>query len=292
MRRFALSLALLLTAAPAFAQDMPLTQVLIDGEGWKRVAEGYQSVSSLAADREGNVFIADLPSKRINRLDKDGNARPHVNLKDGLTGLCVAPDGRLFGCQPTRRRIVAFGTQGDTPIIDNIDATNLAVASNGDVYCAVPRDLAVYRIVDGKRHKVDSAVVSPSALTLWPDEGTLVIGYPASDYLWACRIEKDGTLGAKDRYYALRLTNGREGGRVAQMTEDDARRLYAATSEGVQIYDPTGRMSGVVLKPERGDVTAVTIGGAGHSNLYIGIGGKVYARKIKSKGAFPLVPKK
>ena len=51
-------------------------------------------------------------------------------------------------------------------------------------------------------------------------------------------------------------------------------------------------MSGVLLKPERSDVTAVTIGGPGHATLYIGCGSKVYGRKIKSKGAFPLVPKK
>ncbi|MBM3984065.1 MAG: hypothetical protein FJ304_28125 [Planctomycetes bacterium] len=38
MTRFLLSPALLLSAAlPALAQDMPLSQILIDGEGWKQV---------------------------------------------------------------------------------------------------------------------------------------------------------------------------------------------------------------------------------------------------------------
>jgi gluconolactonase len=292
MRRFAPCFLALLFASPAVTQDMPLSQVLIDGEGWKTVAEGYDAVSSLAADRDGNIYIADLPGRRLHRLDGQGQAKPFGNLKDGVSGLCVAADGRIYACQPTRRRIVFLGSQGETPVVENIDATSCIVTTTNEIYCTVPRDLGVYRIANGKRQKVDDAVVAPAALTLWPDEATLVIGYPSSSYLWACRIEKDGSLSAKDRYYALRLPRGQEGSGVTQMTEDDAKRLYAATHEGVQIYDPTGRMSGVLLKPERGDVTAVTIGGPGHSTLYIGCGSKVYGRKIKSKGAFPLVPKK
>ena len=244
-------------------------------------------VTSLAADREGNIYIADPAGRHLHRLDKEGQVKPFGNLKDGVSGLCVAADGRLFVCQPAKRRIIVLGSQGETPVIDNIDATSLVVTSAGDIYCTVPRDLAVYRISNGKRHKVDDAVVAPSALTLWPGESTLVIGYPGSSYLWACRIEKDGSLSAKDRYYALRLPHGEEASGVTQMTEDDAKRLYAATREGVQVYDPTGRMSGVLLKPERSDVTAVTIGGPEHATLYIACGSKVYGRKIKSKGAFP-----
>jgi sugar lactone lactonase YvrE len=291
MRRLVACFFALLIASPTLAQDMPLSQVLIDGEGWKVVASGYDTVTSLAADRSGNVYIADPTGRRLHRLGADGQVKPFGNLKDGVSGLCVAPDGRIFACQPARRRIVALSAQDESTIIENIDATSLVVTSTGEIYCTVPRDLAVYRISNGKRHKVDDAVVGPAALTLWPDEATLVIGYPASSYLWACRIEKDGSLTAKDRYYALRLPHGEKAGHVAQMTEDDAKRLYAATREGVQIYDPTGRMSGVLLKPERSDVTAVTIGGPDHATLFIGCGSKVYGRKIKSKGAFPLIPK-
>lgn len=292
MRRLAACIVTLVVTSPALAQDMPLSQVLIDGENWKVVAEGYDTVTSLAADRDGNIYIADPAGNRLHRLDKERKGAPFGNLKQGVSGLCVAPDGRVLACQPTRRRIVALSADGETPIIENIDATSLVVTVAGDIYCTVSRDLAVYRISEGKRYKVDDAVVAPSALTLWPDEGTLVIGYPGSSYLWACRVEKDGSLSAKERYYALRLPRGQETSGVTQMTEDDAKRLYAATREGVQIYDPTGRMSGVLLKPERSDVTAVTIGGPEHSTLYIACGSKVYARKIKSKGAFPLVPKK
>jgi enterochelin esterase family protein len=292
MKRLSCCFVLLLcTTAPAAAQDMPLSEILVSGEGWKAIPGTFEEIASLAADRQGNVYIADPARRRIDRIDPQGKVAAFHNAKDPIHGICFASDGKLYGCQPSRRRIVVIGSE-EMPVVENIDATSLVVTRHGVIYCTVPRDLAVYRIEPGQvRRRVDEAVVAPAAVTLWPDEGTLIIGYPASAYLWACRIDKDGSLSGKDRYYSLRLAHGKTGSAVAQMTEDEKRRLYAATEEGVQIYDPTGRMSGVLLKPERAPVSAVTIGGADHSTLYIGCGHQVFARRITTKGAFPVVAK-
>ena len=43
MRRLAPCFLALFVASPALAQDMPLSQVVIDGEGWKVVASGYET---------------------------------------------------------------------------------------------------------------------------------------------------------------------------------------------------------------------------------------------------------
>ena len=61
MIRVAVLSVLLLAAVPCFAQDMPLTQVLIPGEQWELVAKGYQFTEGPAVDRQGNVFFVDVP---------------------------------------------------------------------------------------------------------------------------------------------------------------------------------------------------------------------------------------
>ena len=81
---------------------------------------------------------------------------------------------------------------------------------------------------------------------LWPDEGHLVIGEADGAYLWAVRIEKDGSFGPGDRYYSLR-TRPNEKMHVAAMTMDAGYLLYACTPLGIQVFDPTGRLSGVIL---------------------------------------------
>src|SRR5262249_2472738 len=48
---------LLLIAAPAAAQDTPLSQILLEGESWHVVAKGYDSFRRLYADKDGNVYV-------------------------------------------------------------------------------------------------------------------------------------------------------------------------------------------------------------------------------------------
>ena len=55
----------------ATAQDMPITQVLIDGEDWELIGEGYGFTEGPAVDAEGNVFFSDPKNHRIYRAGLD-----------------------------------------------------------------------------------------------------------------------------------------------------------------------------------------------------------------------------
>ena len=54
------------------AQDMPITQVIIDGKGWELVGQGYKFTEGPAADAQGNVFFTDQPNNRILKWSTDG----------------------------------------------------------------------------------------------------------------------------------------------------------------------------------------------------------------------------
>jgi sugar lactone lactonase YvrE len=195
VKRLVLS-AVLLLAGAARAQDMPLSQILIEGEGWRAVEKSAAPTfpdPARTTSRKGMTFTAD-------------------------------------------------GLKGHGP-------------------------------------------ASPSGVVLWPDEGTLVVGDRAGKHLWAFRVEKDGSLTCGERYYALRVKPGQTASGVTALTADSAGRLYACTPLGVQVFDPTGRLSGVLLKPGEGDLTAIAFGGEKHDTLFVLCGGKVYARKTQARGA-------
>ena len=73
------------------------------------------------------------------------------------------------------------------------------------------------------------------------------------------------------------------------MTFDKAGRIYVSTNAGLQMFDPTGRLGGVIDTPHY--FTANTVfGGTDFTWLYIagfdkGGGDKIYRRKMKSPGA-------
>src|SRR5437868_2212006 len=70
--RVALILWLMLLAPSlAPAQDMSLSGVLIDGQGWQLISEGYKFTEGPAADAEGQVYFTDIPNNRIHKIGLD-----------------------------------------------------------------------------------------------------------------------------------------------------------------------------------------------------------------------------
>jgi gluconolactonase len=165
-----------------------------------------------------------------------------------------------------------------------------AASSNHVLYTLNGEDrlLVVSLPKDRKQTTKLSDLVKPTCLTLWPDEGQLVIGDAGGKFLWTARVEKDGMLGTPDRYYSLRVKPGEKGSGVTAMVMDTRNLLYAATTLGVQVFDPTGRLCGVMLPPANENMTAITIGGKDANQLFIACGDKIYSRKIQGKAAYTL----
>src|SRR5262249_25637554 len=145
----------------------------------------------------------------------------------------------------------------------------------------------IMRAKQVETHFMFEGLTTPTCLTLWPDEGQMVIGESESAWLWAVRIEADGKLGAGDRDYSLRTDRGRKT-KVTALVMDAGRLLYACTPEGIQVFDPTGRLCGVILSPAKEEMTAITIGGEKGDTLFVAVGDKVYSRKIQRKAVYTL----
>ncbi|MCP6768797.1 SMP-30/gluconolactonase/LRE family protein, partial [Klebsiella pneumoniae] len=89
----------------------------------------------------------------------------------------------------------------------------------------------------------------PTGIVFTPDQGTLVVADAAGKHLYAFRVEKDGSLTGKEGYYTLRLPVGQQASGAGAMCVDTAGRLYVTSTVGVQCFDPTGRLNGVLLNP-------------------------------------------
>ncbi|QJW95904.1 hypothetical protein FTUN_3458 [Frigoriglobus tundricola] len=172
----------LAASSPAFAQDMPLSQILIDGEGWKKVA-----------------------------------GKPEKPKKADPT--------ELPGNKP-----------GEPPLFSTVRS-----ASGGTIY------------VSG----LDT------------------------NYLWAYPANAKGVAGIGARYCPLRTRPG-EPGAPCSLTADKGGRIYAATEIGVQVFDPDGRLCGVMTPAAEGKPENLAFEG---DTLTLWIGDTKYARKLNTTGA-------
>ncbi len=247
--RITLTVALLLAAAAgAGAQDMPLSTILVKNDGWKEAAKDLKQINWLGSDETGRVILRDADGwavlSPVGELTKKGH--------EGIAG--------VDSVQPTVHTKTGF---------------TYAIAVGNVVLQKSPRAF--------DKLSVPEKLSVPSGLVAWPDGGTLVVGDAKGNHLWAFKVEKDGKLSAGERYYPLRTKPDEIESHVTALAMDNENRLYACTPLGVQVFDPTGRLCGVVSKPGDGDLTGVALGGKDGDTLYVACGDKVYSRKVQVK---------
>jgi gluconolactonase len=292
MTKWHYAAAVLLLAAPAAAQDMPLSQILVEGEPWRLAAEGYQFTEGPAADRHGNVFFVDVPASKIFKLDLASGAVSLFAENTGrASGLKFAADGRLFACQNGARAIVAYDEKGQpTTICNDIDVNDLVLTHDNHVYVTDPRNHRVWHVDPrGAKRMVDEGIERPNGIALWPDQRTLVVADSAGEYLWNFRITDDHSLEFKQPYSMLQLTTaavraGEKRSGADGVTVDAVGRVYVASQAGLQVFDTAGCLSGVIAKPQEKALSNVVFAGANLDLLVVTSADKVYWRKTQARG--------
>ena len=83
------------------------------------------------------------------------------------------------------------------------------------------------------------------------------------------------------------LPVGKESASGDGATTESNGRYFVTTELGVQIFDPAGRLAGIIAKPDaNGKVVSVEFAGKNHNILYVAAGEKIFGRKLKVTGHF------
>ena len=287
LRTWCLGTVLLLISSFAFGQDLPLSGVLLDGKDWELVGEGYKFTEGPAVDAKGQVYFTDIPESKIYKIDLDGKVSVFVENSQKTNGLMFGPDGKLYGCQSGSKKIVAFDEKGQAETIaEGLDSNDLVVGSKGGIFVTDPPGGRVWYINPQREKRVVAEGLKPNGVILTPDEGTLVVTDGQEPTLWTFRVEADGSLKHKERFYGpLRMVIGQTGTGSDGMTVDSIGRLYVTTRAGLQMFDPIGRMGGVIHKPVRDKpLSNVCFGGPKLNVLYVTAGDKVFRRETQATG--------
>ena len=282
-------IAVLCLVLPASAQDLPLSQILIPGEEWELVAEGYQFAEGPAADREGNLFFADSSAAIIYKLD---HATKKITVFADHTyltgGMMVGPDGLLYAAQAGENRIAAYSPDGKYKIIaSDISVDDLVVAGDNSIWFTDPAGGRIWYV------SPDRVTVKPVAENLRPDgiilahrEGTVVVTDSEKPHLWAFRAELDGSLTAGAPVFApLRLPYETAKPGSGGMTVDTQDRVFVAATLGIQVFDTEDRFSGVIDTPVRGSGPSnLTFAGPNFAYLYVTTPHALYRLRTATAG--------
>lgn len=256
------------------------------GNGWELVSQGHKLTGGLAAEKDGNVFFTDAPNDRIYRVGLDGKVSVFKQDTGGATGLMFGLDGRLYACQNGRRRIVAYTMDGKEAVIaEGVNSNDLAITARGEIYFTDPDHRRIWFVdAKGQARVVHEGIEFPNGIRLTGDQAFLIVDDSANRSVWSFQVQPDGSLANGDACYRLEAPDESSGTGADGLTLDTEGWLYVTTKLGIQVFDPAGRVSAILAKPQPGSISSAALGGVNRDMLYVTAGDKVFKRPMKRRG--------
>lgn len=273
------------------SKNQYLSDLLIPGEDWELVGQGYQFTEGTATNAAGEVFYQDIPTSKTYKVGLDGKPVTLATNAKRASGTSFGPDGKRYTVAGGTKQILSYdANEKETVVADSISGNDIAVASNGNIYITSPNGstnpgkLILIR-PNGEKVVVDEGLKFPNGLTLSPDQTQLYATESASHWVWIYKIKPDGTLTYKQRYGWLHVPDTEENAWSDGLRCDTAGRVYVTTRIGIQVMDQLGRVNAIIpAPPANGQTSNVCFGGPGLNILYVTSGDKVFRRKLKTMG--------
>jgi gluconolactonase len=267
-----------------------LQDIVSSGEGWKLVGEGYKFTEGPATDKDGEVSFNDIPSNKTYTLDAAG--KPTVRLSDSkrANGMAFGPDGRRYTVATATSQVLAYGADEGNPdvVAEGFRGNDLVVRHDNSIYVTNPDPKEPGKVwyisPKGEKKVVDEGLKFPNGVMVSPDQTLLYVADSRTHWVYSYQIQPDGSLAHKQRYYHLHVPDTADDSGADGMCVDRDGRLYVATRMGIQICDQAGRVNCIIPTPN-GRVSNVTFGGSNFDVLYATCGDKVFARKMRVRGA-------
>lgn len=272
--------------AQNFAGDMALSKVLIEGENWRLVGRGFGFTDGACTDESGRFYFSGRQGGKnsIFRINHQDEIEVFIEDAPGVSGLAFGPDGRLFGCRWGKNDVFVFDENNQINILStDTHANDLVISHKGEIFYTSENGL-MFLDAYGKKSKVTDAISGPNGICFSPDMGVLTVSEYTGTKVWAFAVVPGKGAFHGDTYMTMRSPSVGSSCRGDGMTVDTAGRYYVTTAIGLQMFDATGRISGVIAKPSKAGMSNVAFSGPGRHYLYATCGDTIYKRKTKAQG--------
>ena len=269
-----------------------LNNLLIPGEDWELVGEGYKFTEGTAVNAKGEVFYLDIPVSKCYKVENDGKLIALTTDTKRASGTCFGPDGKRYTAAGGTKQILSYdANEKEIIVADSLGGNDLVVANNGNIYITSPNGSTMpgklYLIrPNGEKLVVDEGLKFPNGVTISPDQTQLYATESASHWVWVYKIRPDGTLAHKQRFGWLHVPDWEENSWSDGLKCDTAGRVFVTTRIGIQVLDQLGRVNAIIPAPaSNGQTSNLCFGGPDFNIMYVSAGDKVFRRKLRTKGA-------
>lgn len=179
--------------------------------GWafgKEQGDMHSFLEGPSFDREGNLYVVDIPYGRILRVSPEGRFTQVAEYDGWPNGLKIHKDGRIFIADHLRGILALDPATGKIePVLSRVrreglkGVNDLVFAGNGDLYFTDQGQTGlqepagrVYRLdANGRVDCLIDTVPSPNGIVLSPDEKHLFVAATRANQVWRLPLHADGT---------------------------------------------------------------------------------------------------
>jgi gluconolactonase len=251
---------------------------LVDSPEVECLARGFEFTEGPLWCPDGSLLFQDNKAERTYRLDPDRSVhllRDHTGAANGQT---FGPDGRVVFCEQNGRQVSRMNRDGTGVETLAEHWAGRRLNSPNDIVCrsdgiayftdppygVKPGDRAlhfqgVYGLdlrpgASGQRGLEPQLLLDdfekPNGLAFSPDEGILYICDTARYHIRAFDVEPSGSLRTGSGRVFAPMDPDTPGGPDGVKVDREGR-VYAAVAQGIWVYEPDGRLLGIIALPAR-----------------------------------------
>jgi gluconolactonase len=281
---------------------------LIESETIERLAGGFQFTEGPLWQPDGSLLFQDIKAERTYRLGPDRSVQLVRERTGAANGQTYGTAGSIVFCEQTGRRISRLSSsEGQVEAVAETwsgarlnSPNDIVCRSDALIYFTDP----AYGVEPSRRALHFQGVYSlnlsrsgsdalrlladdfekPNGVAFSPDERTLYVCDTGRYHIRAFDVELDGSLRTGSSRVFARLDPGQPGGPDG-MKVDRAGRIYVAVALGVWVFEPDGRLLGILSMPARPSNLAWC--GADARGLAITAVDAVYHVRLRVDGIMP-----
>ena len=272
------------------SQNQTLASILVAGQDWELVGEGYRFTEGPAANQAGEVYYQDIRNGKTYKAGTDGKVNVVNQDSQNASGTEFDRDGNRYELTKSTVSIVRYDAQQKKhDVAADIAGNDITLTYSGNAYVTVPdgreKPSTIFLIrPDGSKTVVDKGLLYANGVALSPDQTILYVAESASHWIWSYQIRPDGMLSHKQKFGWLHVRDTDENAGADGLTCDRDGRIYVATRSGIQILDQTGRVNAILPTPN-GFASNIAFGGKDFDTMYVTANDKVFKRKLNVHGA-------
>ena len=251
-------------------RDAGLSALIPSDSSLERVCDGFQFTEGpLWLPADDALLFQDLKAERTYRVGPDGKVGVVRENTGAANGQTFASDGSIVFCEQNGRRVSRMSAAGTDirTLVESFEGKRLnspndiVASAEGMLYFTDPpygappdRPLTfqgIYAVsLDGSLRLLADDFEKPNGLAFSPDGKTLYVCDTAKYHVRAFDVAPDGSLVAGSNRVFATLDPTEPGGPDG-MKVDREGRIYVAVAQGIWVFEPGGRLLGILATPQR-----------------------------------------